>query len=739
MDSKVLNLKTHLRGVCAITESFLDNRFPSDDTQAPKFISLLCNMISDESSCLMFIEETKFLSKVDYQLKCDPSEELLTFQMHVLSHVFITVASDLIPNLKSCLEALLRKPFLTPSWEKPSVRYAWIQSLGKILKGKQDEGLEMVLSEDFLVTLMKCYDDSSIFVGKEAVVLTAKLLWQLLIMTKHQDPILKLTEQIFSLSPISTSYKCNILRVREVLETLNKLAVGSFDVLNEFLSVNNVRQKLLMTLKSVALTSDTVSVQALASSLALPFWRDDKELFNLARNLFEEDHVPLPSLIIFKSVISKDEMNNARELISMPFMLSTRNSISSCDWLKSFMKKHKRKADQIIVHCLDLHKSLNPTEDDFVLLTELLTTGSNPLVSCRILQVLSDFMTNSQGVTLPVCNLLSVCLNLIKEVGCHQRVLTEVFHCILSTLAVRNAADILVVEISCDSLSGAIFGEVLSDIVQRKLCDLEWEIRDTSVEFLCCILTQLKGDKDMLDWLTANNLLMQAKQCLSDGERYVRASAIKTLTAAIKWNDLWIHFKNSKCNIVDQIINVIKTDSEAFPRRAAVEFISEIHFIDNSAAAHTIPIMKIAIDDFDWQVKLSVLEFWNKYWKSLERDDAIEHFTQIAGSLLIDGILDCDRSVQKLACSITVDIYSDYITCSSSALVEMEKKPEKDWKLDEFSKALASLDVEKRLREASRSIDEYDENPSSLLTDLMTSLNPSAIDPDADQFMIDCY
>jgi hypothetical protein len=195
-----------------------------------------------------------------------------------------------------------------------------------------------------------------------------------------------------------------------------------------------------------------------------------------------------------------------------------------------------------------------------------------------------------------------------------------------------------------------------------------------------------------------------------------------------------------KYSFPDEIVDVLLTDTEAFPRRAAANFVCAWHLTDPKAVDRTLPLMKKTIADFDWQVKISTLEFWRKY---LSSTDALAQFTRSAGSVLINGILDCDRSVQRTACSIVVEVYAPLMKSPSNVSdVDLSKE---EWTLEEFINALGFLDVQQRLIEASASIDEYADNPMSLIRDIMTSLKAAKKkggaeeNGDEETFQVDCY
>ncbi|XP_072169960.1 uncharacterized protein [Diadema setosum] len=110
--------------------------------------------------------------------------------------------------------------------------------------------------------------------------------------------------------------------------------------------------------------------------------------------------------------------------------------------------------------------------------------------------------------------------------------------------------------------------------LQKKMCDIEWEIRDSAI---VCVkqLLQLKSGESVTEWIRGNNLHRRLWESLVDGESYVRASSVTALPALVACPELWLDVCSvtgvNQVDMINTLTGIIKTDSEAFARRAALD------------------------------------------------------------------------------------------------------------------------------------------------------------------------
>ena len=238
-------------------------------------------------------------------------------------------------------------------------------------------------------------------------------------------------------------------------------------------------------------------------------------------------------------------------------------------------------------------------------------------------------------------------------------------------------------------------------------------------------------------------------------------------------------------DVMEKVTDIIQNDTEAFARRAAIDLLVKLwtHDLVDSTRSHDIEkVMQNAIYDFDWEVKLRVLAFWEQVQGALGpqpvkrdgmkrgHDDVINVLQPLCDcgglTVLLEAFDDYDKAVQKKACVMLKTLKT------SCALNDIEPIPEdaKYSKTDtiedadavcqeavsetmcdtvdicgqdsvnehgvsettkkvagrdvaEFIRWLRSVDLDRVCDRADQSVDGYADNPESLVDDLLTSLD----------------
>jgi hypothetical protein len=240
--------------------------------------------------------------------------------------------------------------------------------------------------------------------------------------------------------------------------------------------------------------------------------------------------------------------------------------------------------------------------------------------------------------------------------------------------------------------------------------------------------------------------------------------------------------------LVEQMAELLNTDSEAFPRRAAVELLTVLCSKLSASATSDPGSSKIlekictrmvsAMEDFDWEVKVKVLDFWENIAETLltgklngdydgkeEPDGLTEHKTKGSqakagtkhklqelsedkaytvlqglldrgfGKAVLTGAEDYDLSVKQKALAILAKVAEIcsahapsaskqlHTSTESSDIASTHKSKQKEiedccGKTASFLAKLAELDPSHQLKHLGSSSDEYNCKPLSLLEDV---------------------
>ncbi|XP_044203361.1 BRCA1-associated ATM activator 1 isoform X1 [Thunnus albacares] len=266
-------------------------------------------------------------------------------------------------------------------------------------------------------------------------------------------------------------------------------------------------------------------------------------------------------------------------------------------------------------------------------------------------------------------------------------------------------------------------------VVQKRVCDMRWEVRDSTLEFLGQLAgvhvflksaeeESCRASEALLGGCCTNPLL---KEALQDPESYVRASATSALaqTLAHSWQQ-GAALTQEQTEIVSRLLEILSEDTEGFARRAVVQY-----FIAwfSSRSSHTPPSSSLLMNsvrsvlskgsvDLDWEVKVHTLQLaellldeafsgHRGYKKSSDTDLASLHpyavvsdqaytlhthslqRTNMEGSdsagvlsnlveqgvlsALLSGLVDCDRPVGLKACRLLITLRETVCPLSQGA------------------------------------------------------------------------
>ncbi|XP_055769513.1 BRCA1-associated ATM activator 1-like [Salvelinus fontinalis] len=153
--------------------------------------------------------------------------------------------------------------------------------------------------------------------------------------------------------------------------------------------------------------------------------------------------------------------------------------------------------------------------------------------------------------------------------------------------------------VSAESSSLAdLVNEDLLPVLKKRVCDVRWEVRDSTLEFLGRLCEALR--------CTVTPILLEA---LCDQESYVRATAISALARTLS-DQQGEPGNRTQEETRGQLLDILSQDSEVFPRRAVVQFfISWLKTHPSSSSSSSLrSVLSLGSTDLDWEVKVHTLE-----------------------------------------------------------------------------------------------------------------------------------
>lgn len=422
---------------------------------------------------------------------------------------------------------------------------------------------------------------------------------------------------------------------------------------------------------------------------------------------------------------------------------------------------------QKIEACKCVAKVLKLTEnrqDDFS------TSGCNSFTGSSKLQVKCLDYLGSYACKEVMVSVVSSISNIIAYSTEHM-IYRKCLHCLC-----RLLPEVLFSSLETSTVKSALC--TIRESIQRNFCSVEWEFRDTSCEFVRNLTDKHKDKDDVIRWMLDSRFHVFACQAVSDGESYVRATSLSTLQTLLLSSyrtKLLQDMDTTMDEIISQVVDVCETDSEAFPRRSAATLLHHCLLYlssklqSDSTQAITQCFSTSLPSDFDWEVKLTVVEFWCAILKrcfdaDLEKESPNQSFGIVvslecskigdygkrgdmsistAVNILLKLSCDYDPSVSEKVCQEFCWIYEtlkrvvskissatndenrgDLCTCAHCTQLIIEL-------LNRINESKEKTRVDSTFKT------DYDLNAVSLLDDIL-SLDCSQEDKDEDN-AIDCY
>nr|XP_020748255.1 BRCA1-associated ATM activator 1 [Odocoileus virginianus texanus] len=300
-------------------------------------------------------------------------------------------------------------------------------------------------------------------------------------------------------------------------------------------------------------------------------------------------------------------------------------------------------------------------------------------------------------------------------------------------------------------------------VLQKRLCSPCWEVRDSGLEFLTQMTRRWGGQAGFRQTLLASEVPKLASQLLQDPESYVRASAVAAagqlssqgLLAAPSSPE---HPAGPQKTPLEELLLVLTTDSEGFPRRAAMRVFTEWLRDGHMAVAEdrerfVARVLQAASGDLDWEVRVQGLELALIFLQQLlgARSPGAAPPGALAQALralcrvqlfefAFRSLFDCDRPVAQKSCDLLLFLRAKAAPSSSpqeagdspdvapvEAALQRWRAGEQGQPLGELAPeavlaVLRSMDLEALRDTLAESSDHVERSPQSLLQDVLAAV-----------------
>ncbi|KAJ2100728.1 hypothetical protein GGI09_002132 [Coemansia sp. S100] len=361
---------------------------------------------------------------------------------------------------------------------------------------------------------------------------------------------------------------------------------------------------------------------------------------------------------------------------------------------------------------------------------------------------------NAQQLQL-VLDAIIHCLRLAKQASfSHLLVLPS----IVANFAIQAPGLKLLFDLVLESISdqddadSAQFVQLLAQSVKARLADVEWEVRDTALEFI-------SASAGTLEWTRARGLIADGDllddvvSALSDTEEYVRASGAQALVAILgsadaEFRQLVADHSSLGCRQLEQLVN----DSEAFVKRAALDLVYALgdHAVNGRLEGRewmqclTYSKLYQMGDDPDFEVRvrcakiLALLARWMHFAGIAAGDRAFVVELQ-ADALLLDMCRDSSRYVRRVCLDGLLEMKRSYEIGGGSEVAEADeersgKRQTVERGEESFYRKLCDIDFA-RLESTLTAEHLYQEALDTQVEKMMTETQ----DPNIGNNILDCY
>lgn len=308
-----------------------------------------------------------------------------------------------------------------------------------------------------------------------------------------------------------------------------------------------------------------------------------------------------------------------------------------------------------------------------------------------------------------------------------------------------------------------VLGELLA-VLQKRLCSPCWEVRDSGLEFLTQMTRHWGGQGSFRQALLGSEVPELTRQLLQDPESYVRASAVAAVGQLSSWGLLTApsspeHPAVPQKTPLEELLLVLTTDSEGFPRRAVMRVFTEwlrdgYADVAEDPEQSVAPVLRAASRDLDWEVRVQGLELALVFLEQLlgprgpstaappgALTQALQALCRVQlFEFAFRSLFDCDRPVAQKSCDLLLFLKAKATPSGSQqevgdgpnvvsveAALRRWQAGEQGQPLGELAPeavlaVLRSMDLEALRDTLAESSDHVERSPQSLLQDMLATV-----------------
>ncbi|XP_028261952.1 integrator complex assembly factor BRAT1 isoform X2 [Parambassis ranga] len=669
MDTECLSLLPRVCEVLAASGSSL-----ADDTSLEKLLDWIKALteaggsLLDTCPCLL-----KFISTVIHNTASDPS--ILSFTLKLTGLVGTTEDGFKILQESSVMDLAFNLQYWQGAglWEDPCVRIGWIQGLRTMLQ--HPKALRFFVDADFVVPLLQLQTDTSLFVASAANQMLAHILLYCqdasavgckgidgkrednddrrthdsVVTFESHHVVMTISEYLKkSLVPKESTQLHQSVQVLKLLALLlaqsrpplkHKLLQAVGDSLEELVTAeySQLTLPLMDVLLSAPSNDGHVPDQHVTRLLSLMLSiKKPPELIHAAAAFLRRSH--------HDSVYAVQAVRVLLRPLEIVTGLTLGTNTADELW-RSMVEQLKSKTPCISVICVCLTNMPQITllaSDCLpcppvlivtaVLLVLRLCSGDSSSSSAGCCEVFRNIigsgkvqkyalealtaLHSSPGMKEMLPEVTTLLIQYLNNPDSDPSVLHKSYQALVKWMSVCT-------DLSCvtDKL-----GQDLIQVVRKRVCDVRWEVRDSTVEFLGHLAgahvcqTPAEEAHDMSEVLLGGCCctVPLLKEALQDPESYVRASAISALAQTLtqSWQQ-GAALTQEQTAIVTRLLGILSQDTEGFARRAVVRyfitwFSSSSSHSPSSSSSFLMQSVCSALSqgsaDLDWEVKVYTLE-----------------------------------------------------------------------------------------------------------------------------------